>query len=114
MFRNKLVSCLSSSFKGSNRFQQLEVHSNPPVSPFFKRDSLHALKPFFGKQGKGRFFADAGRNYVVDFWVTTLGQTPRRRLIWSLAMIAFALGGIPPQSEAGEVFSGVQSKGSVR
>src|SRR5215831_16885554 len=36
------------------------------------------------------------------------------RRIWSLTVIAFALGGISPQSEAGEVFSGVQSKGSVR
>jgi general L-amino acid transport system substrate-binding protein len=36
------------------------------------------------------------------------------RPICGLILIAFALGGIPPQSEAGEVFSGVQSKGSVR
>src|SRR5262247_4624545 len=36
------------------------------------------------------------------------------RPICGLILIAFALGGIPPQSEAGEVFSEVQSKGSVR
>jgi hypothetical protein len=43
------------------------------LSPFFKGGILSAgLKPLFGKEGKGRFFAEAGRNYVANFWVTTL------------------------------------------
>jgi len=36
------------------------------------------------------------------------------RGVWRLALIAFALGRISCRAEAGEVFSGVQSKGSVR
>src|SRR5499433_1048109 len=35
------------------------------------------------------------------------------RPICGLILIAFALGGIPPQSEAGEIFARVQSKGAV-
>ena len=30
------------------------------------------FQPLFGKEGKGRFFAEADRNYVANFWVTTL------------------------------------------
>jgi general L-amino acid transport system substrate-binding protein len=34
--------------------------------------------------------------------------------IWSLTVVAFALGGIPLRGEAGEVLTGVRSKGAVR
>jgi general L-amino acid transport system substrate-binding protein len=36
------------------------------------------------------------------------------RRIWSLTVIAFSLGGISPQAEAGDVFTRVRSKGVVR
>ena len=36
------------------------------------------------------------------------------RRIWSLTVIAFALGGISLRVEAGDVFTGVRSKGAVR
>src|SRR5262245_45492190 len=114
MFRNKLMSCRSSSFKKSNRCQQLEANSNPPVSPFFKGDFLRAFKPLFGKEGKGRFFADAGKNYVAHFWVTTLICASLSMRFWSLMVIAFASVGISLRTEAGDVFTGVRSKGAVR
>jgi general L-amino acid transport system substrate-binding protein len=44
----------------------------------------------------------------------TLAYASHWRRVWRLALIAFALGGISVQAEAGEVFSGVRSKGSVR
>ena len=114
MFRNKRVSCLRSSFKKSNRCRQLEANSNPPVSPFFKGDFLRAFKPLFGKEGKGRFFADAGRNCVAHFWVTTRIYGSLWRRIWSLTVIVFTIGGISLRAEAGDVFTRVQSKGAVR
>jgi len=44
-------------------------------SPFFKGGIFSVgLKPLFGKEGKGRFGAEAVRNYVANFWVTTLGE----------------------------------------
>ena len=68
-----LVSCLRSSFKKSNRCQPLEANPNPPLSPFFKGGIFSVgFQPLFGKEGKGRFFAEADRNYVTNFWVTTL------------------------------------------
>ena len=37
-----------------------------------------------------------------------------RRRIWTLTVMAFALGGISLRAEAGDVFTGVRSKGAVR
>src|SRR5215472_8009430 len=63
----------------SNRCQMLEANSNPPLSPFFKGGIFsEGFRPLpstdsgqaFGKEGKGRFFAKAGRNYGMNFWVT--------------------------------------------
>jgi hypothetical protein len=37
----------------------LKTNSNPPSSPFFKEGIFSvALKPLFGKEGKGRFPAE--------------------------------------------------------
>src|SRR5262245_13023390 len=48
-------------------------HLNPPLSPFFKGGFFSVdLKPLFEKEGKGRFFAQASRNYLANFWVTPL------------------------------------------
>jgi hypothetical protein len=69
MRRIVLVSSLRSSFKKSNRCQPLEANPNPP---FPKGEFSQWAFNLFGKEGKGRFFAEADRNYVANFWVTTL------------------------------------------
>jgi hypothetical protein len=61
------------------------------------------FKPLFGKEGKGRFFAEAGRNYVANFWVTTLAlDTPRLRrcpaLFFCETGLDFNLYGFIPRS----------------
>ena len=85
MFRNKLVSRLRSSFKKSSRCQELEVDSTPPVSPFFKGDLIRAFNPLFGKEGKGRFFAEAGTNYGANF--------QNRKYLWLVfAFVVFTSG----------------------
>ena len=83
-----LVSCFRSSFKKSNQCQPLEANSNPPLSPFFKGGIFSvSFKPLFGKEGKGRFFAEAGRNYVAKFRVTTLDKSITCTLL--LALVVF-------------------------
>jgi hypothetical protein len=51
-----------------------------PFVPLFQRGNfLRGLQTLFGKEGKGRFFAEEGTNYVANFWVTTLAQETRVR-----------------------------------
>src|ERR1043166_5583682 len=70
-----LISRVRSSFRKFNRCEPLKANSNPPFSPFVKGGiSSVASKPLFGKEGKGRFSPEVASNYVVKFWVTTLGR----------------------------------------
>jgi outer membrane protein, multidrug efflux system len=86
MRRIVLVSCLRSSLKKSNRCQPLEANSNPPLSPFFKGGIFSiGFKPLFGKEGKGRFFAEAGTNYGANF--------QNRKYLWLVfAFVVFTSG----------------------
>jgi outer membrane protein, multidrug efflux system len=55
---------LGGSFKKSKRYRPPEANSNSPLSPFFKGEIFcGGFRPLFGKEGKGRFFKEAGKNY---------------------------------------------------
>jgi len=50
-----------------------EVELQSPSVPLFQGGILSVgVKPLFEKEGKGRFFAKANRNYILNFWDRTL------------------------------------------
>ena len=58
--------------------------------------------------------AGDGDNDRIAMVIDKLVYAAAWRSIWSLMVIAFALGGISLRAEAGDVLTGVRSRGAVR
>jgi len=79
--------------------RRMKSRSNPPLSPFCKGAILSLeIKPLFGKEGKGRFWAKRRGNYRVNFCPGTL----------AVVLIGLALAGcgaFAPRSDPSRFFT---------